>query len=165
MHGYKSLWGNHTSGITGDFWCPVNSGKFKQKDLDADIRLCLAEFYQQGCSGLQCQVSTCWYSSSTYKSCHLGRNAARRRREGKCLCLPTEQHGDGTRGVWTGHPHPCLSICCREGLFLGRDGGLGLNCLPPVRKTIALMMIFLMGVPTASKSGVILPAHFIQIIR
>lgn len=161
MHGYKSLCRNYTSGITGDFWFLVNSGKFKKKDLDAGVRLCLVEFYQHGCSGLQCQVSTCWCSSSTYKSCCPGRSAARRPWEGKCRCLPPEQHRDGSQGARTGHPHPCLSTRCQEGLFLGRDGGLGLNCLPPVRKTIASMMIFLMGLSTASKSGVITPAHFI----
>lgn len=163
MHRYKSPWGNPTSGITGDFLFLVPSGKVQKKDLDPGIRLRLGEFYRHGCNGLQCQVSMCWYSSSTHKSCCLGRSAALRPWEGKCLCLPAERHRDGARGVQPGHPHPCLSIRCAEGLFLGREG-LGLNCLPPVRKTIALMMIFLMGASTASKRGVILPAHFIQII-
>lgn len=156
--------GKPTSVIAGDFLFLVRSGKVTTTDLDPGIRLCPGEFYRHGCNSLQCQVSMWCYSSSTYKSCCQGRSAALGPWEGRCLCLPASRTGDSARGVQPGRPHPCLSIRCTEGLLLGTDRGPGLNCLPPVRKTIALIMIFLMGVYTASKSGVILPAHFIQII-
>lgn len=164
MHGYKSPWRNPTPGITGDFGFTFHSGKVRKKDLDLGMRLCPGQFCRYGCNGLQSQVSMCWYSSSTYKSCCLGGSAALRPWEGKCLCLSAEWHRGGAREVRPGHLHPCWTVCCEEGPFLGTNGGPGMNCLSPVRKTIALMVIFLMGVSTASKRGVMLPAYFIRIM-